>query len=55
MYTVTFPDAVYLLHAFQKTSTTGIATPKRHLDLIRQRLRMAQEIHERGEGKERMP
>lgn len=52
VYTVTFPEAVYLLHAFQKKSTSGIATPKRHLDLIRQRLRLAEEIHARGEYKE---
>lgn len=55
VYTVTLPDAVYLLHAFQKKSTSGIATPKRHLDLVRQRLRLAHEIHGRGEIKEQMP
>jgi phage-related protein len=30
--------AVYVLHAFQKKSKRGIATPKREIDLIRQRL-----------------
>jgi len=38
IYTVRFADAVYVLHAFQKKSKSGIATPKRELDLIRQRL-----------------
>jgi phage-related protein len=38
VYTVRFRDAVYVLHAFQKKSKTGIATPKRELGLIRQRL-----------------
>jgi phage-related protein len=38
VYTVRFEDAVYVLHAFQKKSKTGTATPKRELDLIRQRL-----------------
>ncbi len=38
VYTVRFRDAVYVLHAFQKKSKTGKATPKRELDLIRQRL-----------------
>ena len=38
VYTVRFRDAVYVLHAFQKKSKTGIATPKREIDLIRQRL-----------------
>jgi phage-related protein len=35
---VRFQDAIYVLHAFQKKSKTGAATPKRNLDLIRQRL-----------------
>jgi phage-related protein len=38
VYTVRFRDAVYVLHAFQKKSKTGTATPKSDLDLIRQRL-----------------
>ncbi len=38
VYTVRFRDAVYVLHAFQKKSKTGIATPKREIDLIRQRI-----------------
>ncbi len=38
VYTVRFPDAIYVLHAFQKKSKTGTATPKRNLDLVRQRL-----------------
>jgi phage-related protein len=46
VYTVQFEEAVYVLHAFQKKSTSGIATPQRHLDLIRQRLREAKAIHE---------
>jgi phage-related protein len=38
VYTVRFSDAVYVLHTFQKKSKSGIATPKREMDLIRQRL-----------------
>lgn len=45
VYTVRFEDVLYVLHAFQKKSTRGIATPKRHLDLIGQRLREAEAIH----------
>lgn len=41
VYVAQFKDAVYVLHAFQKKSTAGIATPKRELDLIRQRLQLA--------------
>ena len=38
VYTVRFEDAVYVLHAFQKKSKSGIATPKKEIDLIRKRL-----------------
>jgi len=32
-------EAVYVLHCFQKKSTHGIATPKTHLDVIKERLK----------------
>jgi phage-related protein len=38
VYTVRFAKAVYVLHAFQKKSKRGTATPKAELDLIDQRL-----------------
>ena len=38
VYTVRLEGAIYVLHAFQKKSKKGLATPKRELDLIRQRL-----------------
>jgi phage-related protein len=41
MYTVKLGNRIYVLHAFQKKSTHGIATPKRETDLIRQRLLIA--------------
>jgi phage-related protein len=41
VYVVQLGEAVYVLHAFQKKATSGIATPKRELDLIRQRLQLA--------------
>jgi len=46
VYTVRFADAVYVIHAFQKKSTKGIATPRQDIDLIASRLRMAEQIHE---------
>ena len=46
MYTVRFADAVYVLHAFEKRSNKGIKTPKREMDVVRSRLRMAQESHQ---------
>jgi phage-related protein len=45
MYTVRYPEAVYVLHAFQKKSKRGIATPRKEMDLIRQRLSEAERIH----------
>lgn len=41
VYTLRFSDLVYVLHAFQKKSKKGIATPKSDLDLIKRRLRVA--------------
>ncbi|OFW33554.1 MAG: addiction module toxin RelE [Acidobacteria bacterium RIFCSPLOWO2_12_FULL_60_22] len=42
VYTVRFQDAVYVLHAFQKKSRKGAATPKKEIDLIQQRLAAAE-------------
>jgi len=39
IYTVTVGDAIYAIHAFQKKSKSGIATPKKEIELIRQRIR----------------
>lgn len=44
VYTVKFADAVYVLHCFQKKSTTGIATPKHEMDKIRERLKAAEAL-----------
>ena len=43
VYTVRFSGGVYVLHAFQKKSKKGIATPKPDLELIRNRLKVAEE------------
>jgi phage-related protein len=47
VYTVRFPGVVYVLHAFQKKSKQGRATPKPDLALIEQRLKRAKEDYER--------
>jgi phage-related protein len=47
VYTVRFSGVVYVLHAFQKKSTGGIATPRHVIALIEQRLRRAREDYER--------
>lgn len=46
VYTIRFAKAVYVLHAFQKKSKHGIATPKGELDLIDRRLKRAREDYE---------
>ena len=46
VYTVRFAESVYVLHAFQKKSKKGIATPKSEIDLIRERLKRAEQDHE---------
>ena len=50
VYTVRLEGVLYILHVFQKKSTKGIATPQRHLDLVRQRLRDAETIHKATKG-----
>ena len=42
VYTVRLRDIVYVLHAFQKKSKSGIATPKKEIDLIHRRLATAE-------------
>jgi len=43
VYTVRFAGVVYVLHAFQKKSKRGSATPRQEIALIRQRLQRARE------------
>jgi phage-related protein len=44
VYTLKYAGTVYVLHAFQKKSKTGRATPRREMELIKQRLREAEQI-----------
>jgi phage-related protein len=46
VYTVRFRGFVYVLHAFQKKFKSGIATPKKDVDLIHQRLAAAKRDYE---------
>ena len=43
VYAVQIGDAVWVLHAFQKKSRTGIKTPKAEIDLIEERLKRLKE------------
>jgi len=44
VYTLRYAGTVFVLHAFQKKSKTGRATPRRDMELIQQRLREAEQI-----------
>lgn len=46
VYTVKFAEAVYVLHVFQKKAVHGIATPRREIEMIGERLKRALEFHE---------
>jgi phage-related protein len=43
IYTVKFEGVIYLLHSFQKKSKHGIATPQQDIELVKKRLKIAQE------------
>ena len=45
--TLRYAEAVYVLHAFQKKSNSGRETPRRDMELIRERLREAGQIAEK--------
>jgi phage-related protein len=47
VYTVRLAGRIYVLHVFQKKSKAGIKTPKPQGDLIRSRLKRAEEEHAR--------
>jgi phage-related protein len=51
VYTVKFAGAVYVLHAFQKKSKKGLATPQREIDLIKERLKRAKVHYKSHYGK----
>jgi len=52
VYAVKLGEDIYVLHSFQKKSTTGIKTPKPDLDLIKTRLsRVKQELAEANKEK----
>jgi phage-related protein len=44
VYTLRYAGTVYVLHVFQKKSKSGRQTPRRDIELIKQRLREAEQI-----------
>jgi phage-related protein len=51
VFAVRFERAVYVLHAFQKKSPSGIRTAKRDVELVARRLKAAGEDYEEHYGK----
>jgi phage-related protein len=51
VYTVRFATRIYVLHAFQKKSKHGVATPQKEIALIRARLNWAEQLYS-GKAKE---
>lgn len=53
IYTVRYPEVVYVIHVFQKKSKKGIQTPKQEIELIQKRLKWADEDYRGRYGKKR--
>ena len=49
VYSVKIGNKIYVLHCFQKKSKRGIKTPQKEIDLIKRRLKIAQELEENSE------
>ncbi len=43
VYTLQVGEEIWVVHAFQKKSVSGIATPKHEIDLVRERLKYLKE------------
>lgn len=43
VYALQIGEAIWVVHAFQKKATRGIATPKHEIDLVRERLKRLKE------------
>ena len=46
VYTTKIGDVIYVLHAFQKKSKRGIETPRREINRIKRRLKIALDLAE---------
>lgn len=52
VYTIKLGSLVFVLHSFQKKSKQGIGTPKKEINLVEARLKLAQQIYkDLGYGK----
>ena len=53
VYCVSFSEAIYVLHAFQKKSPKGRKTAKDDVEMVARRLKLARQMHEKDHGKEK--
>ena len=44
VYALRIGTAVWVIHAFQKKSKTGIKTPQREIDLVHERIKRLKEL-----------
>ena len=51
VYSVKIGERIYVLHCFQKKSKIGKKTPQKEIDLIKERLKIAQELEKNYEQK----
>src|ERR1700692_1096977 len=51
VYTVRFAGMIYVLHAFQKKSKKGVERPKREIEVIKARLKVAEAHYQENYGK----
>jgi phage-related protein len=51
VYTVKFAGVIYVLHSFQKKSKKGGETPKHDIEVVKLRLKAAEEHHRESYGK----
>lgn len=50
VYTVEMAEFIFVLHAFQKKSKSGIATPKQEIDLVKRRMKDAEALYKELKG-----
>lgn len=55
VYTARYREVVYVLHVFRKKSKTGAATPKADIELIKTRLKAAEQEYQRWRRNEAKP
>jgi len=51
VYLVKFKEVIYVLHSFKKKSPKGVKTAATDVDLVGQRLKLAQQDHKARFGK----